>query len=150
MINRNFLNDYLAKTFTYTSGPLRASPFDLVDTPLLGSRAFHFFATPEEIIAQVPELFKLREAHGISDRPLLVWEPFPAACKTQNYQAFIDALPLVDVFSPNHLELTSIFTDKPLSSFDTVQVELYGRTLLETHAGRIAGYHHKAEEISKH
>ncbi|KAF3002566.1 hypothetical protein E8E13_007936 [Curvularia kusanoi] len=98
------------KTFEYTTPPLRATPDHLSGTSLLTARAFHFFGTPAEILTQVPRLLHLRQqAHVHLPPPLIVWEPLPAACTPANLASFQEACKLVDVFSPNHLELSALF-----------------------------------------
>ncbi|KAF2115096.1 putative PfkB family kinase [Lophiotrema nucula] len=123
------------KSFEYTTRPLRASPTDLVDSPLLRAKAVHFFATPEEILIQVPELLRLRDNDKIEGRPLLVWEPLPVSCKPLNRQAFLDACKLVDVFSPNHIEITAIFADGPAKDFQPEKLESYGTEILDSSIG---------------
>ncbi|OSS52825.1 hypothetical protein B5807_02140 [Epicoccum nigrum] len=97
------------KIFEYTTPPLRATPEKLEGTQLLAARAFHFFGTPDEIIAQIPVLLSLRQTD--LPPPLIVWEPIPYCCTPANRVAFQDACKLVDVFSPNHLELAALFAD---------------------------------------
>ena len=98
------------KTFEYTTPPLRATPDKLAGTQLLPARAFHLFGTPAEITAQVPLLLSLRQReHAALPPPLIVWEPLPSSCTPENRAAFHDACKLVDVFSPNHLELAALF-----------------------------------------
>ncbi|KAF1842052.1 Ribokinase-like protein [Cucurbitaria berberidis CBS 394.84] len=113
------------KKFRYTTPPLKASPIDLIDSYLLNSRAFHLLATPEEVQKQIPELIKLRAQRGVKKRPFLVWEPLPAACITRNRDAFLQACKLVDVFSPNHLEMSALFEDPPLKMLQPDQLEAY-------------------------
>ncbi|KAF2681156.1 pfkB family kinase [Lentithecium fluviatile CBS 122367] len=123
------------KTFTYSGAPLRATPTDLLNTPLLHAKAFHFFGTPEEVAAQKPELLQLRKDNGIEERPFIVWEPLPASCTSINQQAFLSACKHVDVFSPNHLELSSIFSNPPEVEFDTDKLESYAQTILDSSMG---------------
>jgi sugar/nucleoside kinase (ribokinase family) len=99
----------LAKTFKYTTPPLKSTPTHLLSTPLLHTKAIHFFATAEEIMTQVPALLSLRKQNGITDRPFIIWEPFPASCKPENRDAILEVCQHVDVFSPNHLEFLSLF-----------------------------------------
>jgi sugar/nucleoside kinase (ribokinase family) len=110
----------LAKTFKYTTPPLKSTPPHLFNTPLLTARAIHFFATAEEICSQIPEFLQLR---GNTERPFIVWEPFPAACKPANKHAILGACGHVDVFSPNHLEFTALFEDADTSGFDEAAME---------------------------
>ncbi|KAF1355945.1 Ribokinase-like protein [Lizonia empirigonia] len=108
-------NTFGPKTFTYTTPPIRATPRDLIDTSLLKARAFHFFSPPEEILAQVPSLLLLRQTHHpFLPRPFIVWEPLPSSCRPAALPAFLAASQLVDVFSPNHLELAALHTTNPL------------------------------------
>ena len=114
-----------AKEFRYTTAPLEPSLSDLVDTALLGSQAFHMLATPEEIEKQIPELIKLRAQYGITERPFVVWKPFPASCTRQNRHAYLQACRHVDVFSPNHLEISALFEDTSPKGFQPDQLEAY-------------------------
>ncbi|KAF2662644.1 Ribokinase-like protein [Lophiostoma macrostomum CBS 122681] len=122
------------KNFTYTGGPLRATVSDLTNTPLLHANAFHFFGTPEEILTQVPELLELRGRHGIEERPLIIWEPFPAACKAENLAIFLNACKHVDVFSPNHLELQALFADGS-KRFEQERLENHASQILKSGIG---------------
>ena len=83
-------------------------PKHLRDTPLLTSHGFHFFVDPAQIIEQTTQLQDLRKAVGITTRPIVVWEPKAYSCVPENLQAFIEAMRVVDVFSPNHIELARI------------------------------------------
>lgn len=116
-----------AKKFSYTTPPLKASPSNLIATPLLGSKAFHMLATPEEIEAYVPELLKLRTQRGITASPYISWEPLPAACTPQNKHAFLRAYSLVNVFSPNHIEIASIFNSNCGKAFNASALEAHSQ-----------------------
>ncbi|OCL13399.1 pfkB family kinase [Glonium stellatum] len=123
------------KKFRYLTDPLKPSPADLQSTPLLGAKAFHLLATPEEITRQIPELMSLRRQYGVEQRPLIIWEPFPAACQPSNRGSFLAACSLVDVFSPNHIEVTGLFTDEKPKLFHCEQLEFYAQTFLEASVG---------------
>ncbi|KAF2017605.1 pfkB family kinase [Aaosphaeria arxii CBS 175.79] len=110
------------KMFKYTSGPLKAVPTDLIGEQLLHAEAFHILATPQEILEQVPEILRLRQG-GQGNHPLIVWEPFPSSCKPENLPIFHKACRLVDVFSPNHIELTALVWGKTMIKFDAEEVE---------------------------
>lgn len=83
-------------------------PEHLRHTRLLTSRSFHFFVDPAQIVEQINQLQKLRKAAGITTRPTVVWEPKAYSCVPENLQAFVEAMRVVDVFSPNHIELARI------------------------------------------
>ncbi|KAF1971620.1 Ribokinase-like protein [Bimuria novae-zelandiae CBS 107.79] len=121
------------KTFEYVHPPLRASPTDLIGTSLLHAKAFHLFGTPQEVLAQAPELLRL---HGDGyARPLIVWEPLPPACIPENYETFVHACKLVDIFSPNHLELDALFGSNIGDTFDVTHLEQCARTLVDEGIG---------------
>ncbi|CAI6339761.1 unnamed protein product [Periconia digitata] len=135
LICKLIANRHTAKTFEYNGEPLRATPDDLVGTPLLHAKAIHLFGSPKEIVVQVPQLLKLRNDQGISERPLIVWEPLPAACTKANREAILAACQVVDVFSPNHLEIAAVFEDAPLPDFDTERWENFGQSILDSSLG---------------
>ena len=83
-------------------------PEHLRDTRLLTSRGFHFFVDPAQIVEQTTQLKNLRKAAGITAQPIVVWEPKAYSCVPENLQAFVEAMRVVDVFSPNHIELACI------------------------------------------
>jgi sugar/nucleoside kinase (ribokinase family) len=128
-----------AKKFRYITKPLKATPTDLIGTDLLSSTAIHILATPEEVTEQVPQLLELRTQRGIKRAPLIIWEPFPAACTTQNRQAFMQACKLVDVFSPNHLEMTALFEETTTGSFHKDKLEEYAHDFSRTTGLRGSG-----------
>ncbi|KAF2498728.1 pfkB family kinase [Lophium mytilinum] len=111
------------KKFRYTTEPMKSTPKHLqAEAHLLRSKAFHLLATPAEVVQQIPELMSLRRKRGITERPYIVWEPLPMTCTLENRQAFLDACKLVDVFSPNHLEMTGLFTPEPPNSFKPAEL----------------------------
>ncbi|KFA78605.1 hypothetical protein S40288_06960, partial [Stachybotrys chartarum IBT 40288] len=63
-------------------------------------------------------------------RPLLVWEPAPPFCRRDTKSAHLEAAQLVDVFSPNHLELLAFFYDE-IPEFDRRTIEACARTFLD-------------------
>lgn len=97
-----------AKSFKYVTPTLTIEPEHLRDRRLLTSHSFHFFVDPAQIVEQTTQLLNLRKAAGITTRPIVVWEPKAYSCVLENLQAFIEAMRVVDVFSPNHIELARI------------------------------------------
>ena len=98
------------KTFEYKSPPLLIEPTDIANTALLESRSFHMLAGPSEIIEDVEELLDLRRSANKDAKPLIIWEPRPSCCTPENIASIQEAARLVDVFSPNHVELATMFT----------------------------------------
>lgn len=61
-------------------------------------------------------------------RPIFVWEPVPDLCVPSQLLKITNALPLVDVCSPNHSELASLMGDEtkfllPSGEINTIAVE---------------------------
>ena len=98
----------IAKTFRYTTKPLKTEPRHLLDTPLLSAQCFHLLTSPHDAMDQVRELMSLRHSRAIEEPPMIIWEPAPASCLPENLAACLEAMKLVDVFSPNHIELAAL------------------------------------------
>ncbi|KAK2603565.1 hypothetical protein QQS21_004245 [Conoideocrella luteorostrata] len=113
-------------------------PLDLQNSRLLGSQSFHFLASPQTLKEQVLSLFSLRENRGFKSRPLIVWEPAPLDCKPEQFEQHVQACKIVDVFSPNHLELTSLVQgndDDESLSFSHDAIERYATIFVESGIG---------------
>lgn len=99
-----------AKQFRYLSPPLRISPAEhLRFTPLLSSTMFHCLASPQDLEKLIISLLHTRCEESIDKRPLVIWEPAPPFCVPENLTASICAARLVDVVSPNHIELAALY-----------------------------------------
>ncbi|KAJ3578447.1 hypothetical protein NPX13_g2124 [Xylaria arbuscula] len=108
-----YLDDGFGGTrFTYVTPPLKPETRQLNASSLLYAKSFHFLALPSDLQDQVNTLLRLREEHGIMERPLIVWEPAPKGCDSNELEAHRDACALVDVISPNHIELHRLFNGK--------------------------------------
>lgn len=59
-----------------------------------------------------------------------MWEPLPGQCTGDQLSAHKFACGLVDVFSPNHLELLRMF-DRPAAPFDAKVIEACAEALLD-------------------
>ncbi|ROV98006.1 hypothetical protein VMCG_06954 [Cytospora schulzeri] len=125
------------KSFVYTSPPLQPRPSDLETYSLLQAKSFHFLSLPEDLEVQVMALLELRKNHGVSDRPLIVWEPAPIGCDRVNLDSHFRACKLVDVFSPNHLELGYLFEGKreEAPEFSRSNIEMFAKQFLDSGIG---------------
>lgn len=79
---------------------------------------------------------------GLHDRPLVIWEPTPLSCKPENRQACLEAAALVDVFTPNHIELAKFLVESSDDFFDNctedshrAKIEGLGREALVSGVG---------------
>ena len=116
------------------------------------SRSFHLICSPERCIDLVQRIIaRRREATHNQQKqqlhaPLFVWEPVPTSCLPSELENCIKALKYVDVVSPNHHELGSLFGDDPRGDKDSgvakLQVdkwvaELFERTV-ESHGHKVS------------
>lgn len=46
------------------------------------------------------------------ETPLIIWEPSPLFCMPENLQECLNAARVVDIFSPNHIEIAQVFGEK--------------------------------------
>ncbi|KAJ6262010.1 hypothetical protein Dda_2812 [Drechslerella dactyloides] len=127
------------KTFRYISPPLWSLPEHFANTPCLSSAAFHFLAPPAHVFRDVPKLLALRREAGIAERPLVIWEPHPPSCTPRFFHAYRKAVAsLVDVFSPNHMELAALLgveVPSPDGVFDKETYENMAKRFIEKGIG---------------
>ncbi|KAL3446490.1 Ribokinase-like protein [Aspergillus insuetus] len=119
------------KTFKYTTTPLQVSTTSLKKTPLLSSKVFHFLESSQNITDRVSELLTLRSTSSLEpEPPLIIWEPAPLSCKAENLEPCLEVLQncIADVFSPNHIELASLFGEKATS--DKTKIEALALRML--------------------
>ncbi|KAJ5127686.1 hypothetical protein N7448_008465 [Penicillium atrosanguineum] len=98
------------KDFKYTTPVLGVQDSSLEGTALLRSKAYHYLASPQDIKTRIANLYAMRQKEAISDRPLIIWEPSPLFCNPNDLQECLEAASIVDVFSPNHIELARLFS----------------------------------------
>ena len=93
------------RAFRYTT-PKRRLAADDLSGPLLRARAFHVICSPSRCRDLVADILARRRTEAADcARPLFVWEPVPDRCVPDELLNCTNALPLVDVCSPNHAEL---------------------------------------------
>ncbi|KAI0419280.1 Ribokinase-like protein [Xylaria grammica] len=133
-----YLDDgFGGRRFSYTTTPLRPSTIQLADSGLLHAKSFHFLALPEDLESQVTTLLRLRKEQGIAELPLIVWEPAPMGCDSVRLESHLKACALVDVFSPNHIELDHLFNGKNEADieFSPSTIEAQAKRFLEEGIG---------------
>ncbi|KAF3938050.1 hypothetical protein ABW19_dt0202102 [Dactylella cylindrospora] len=128
------------KSFKYSSPPLWILPSHFENTTSLSSTTFHFLGPPSDIFRDVPKLLALREQAGVTNRPTIIWEPRPATCTPKFLGAYQKALKLVDVFSPNHMELAGFFDmdsekGEKTGKFNQTECEAVAKTFLRKGIG---------------
>lgn len=107
--------------FKYLTPKLRLEPSMLSETQVW-SRTFHMVCSASRCMSIVNEILQRRDqlrqagqapaTEHASVRPIFVWEPVPDLCTPAEQEKFFEANRVVDVVSPNHLELGMLF-DQP-------------------------------------
>lgn len=124
-----------AKSFRYKTPLLPLEPEHLIDSDLLKAQAFHVFLDPVQVIEQTAQLHEFRHVAGIFDRPFIIWEPKAYSCIPENLQAFVEGMRVVDVFSPNHIELAKIVGKDPPTAPEIHAFEQMCDPLMSRHSG---------------
>ena len=114
---------------------MEITPSQLQSTTLLSSRSFHLLADPTEFIDAVSSLCELRKSKGILEHPLIVWEPRPSSCLPENKAAFLAALKMIDIISPNHIEIAKIFGSQTPEVLNRIALEKFASTCLDSGVG---------------
>ncbi|PLB43588.1 PfkB family carbohydrate kinase [Aspergillus steynii IBT 23096] len=103
------------RDFKYLTPKLRLEPHMLSDSQVL-SKTFHMVCSASRCISIVQEILRRREelqrgsqASSPLERPIFVWEPVPDLCTPEEQEMFFAANRVVDVVSPNELELGLMF-----------------------------------------
>jgi sugar/nucleoside kinase (ribokinase family) len=107
--------------FKYLTPKLRLEP-EMLSERQVWSKTFHMVCSASRCIYIVHNILqrreKLRKAGSVpstadvSKRPIFIWEPVPDLCTPEEQQNFFAANAVVDVVSPNHMELSMMF-DQP-------------------------------------
>ncbi|RAL11112.1 ribokinase family protein [Aspergillus homomorphus CBS 101889] len=106
------------RDFKYLTPKLRLEPSMLSDAQVL-SKTFHMVCSSSRCISIVQDILRRREELQLegkvplpmsaTKRPVFVWEPVPDLCSPEEQETFLAANKVVDVVSPNELELGMMF-----------------------------------------
>ncbi|PYH98543.1 pfkB family carbohydrate kinase [Aspergillus ellipticus CBS 707.79] len=106
------------RDFKYLTPKLRLEPEMLSDAQVL-SKTFHMVCSSSRCISIVQNILRRREelrqagkapsSEHTTKRPVFVWEPIPDLCTPEEQERFLAANQVVDVVSPNELELGMMF-----------------------------------------
>ncbi|KAK5175151.1 uncharacterized protein LTR77_000288 [Saxophila tyrrhenica] len=127
-------NDHRA--FKYLTEKKRLTADDLT-AELLKAKSFHLICSPTRCVDMVRRILDRRRGTfgEYLVRPMIIWEPVPDLCVPAELQNTYDALPYVDVVSPNHVELAALFGFKHSSGVDKQVVEQHASNLLANGIG---------------
>ncbi|KAJ5301413.1 hypothetical protein PENANT_c023G08360 [Penicillium antarcticum] len=134
------------RDFKYLTPKLRLEPEMLSDTQMW-SKTFHMVCSASRCIYIVDYILQRREelqkagkappAVDTSKRPIFVWEPVPDLCTPEEQEKFFAANHVVDVVSPNHMEIGMMF-DQPGWSKDSDESQKLVHKIIDSgigHAG---------------
>ncbi|PWY77453.1 PfkB family carbohydrate kinase [Aspergillus heteromorphus CBS 117.55] len=106
------------RDFKYLTPKLRLEPEMLSDAQVF-SKTFHMVCSSSRCISIVQTILRRREelrqagkapsSEHAMKRPVFVWEPVPDLCTPEEQEQFLAANQVVDVVSPNELELGMMF-----------------------------------------
>lgn len=100
----------MLQAFKYLTPKLRITAKDL-SPELLSAKSFHLICAPARCVELVDGIKSRRAELGYSlGEPLFIWEPVPDLCVPAELENTIKALEHVDVISPNHAELSDLFS----------------------------------------
>ncbi|GAQ41785.1 hypothetical protein AtubIFM56815_000600 [Aspergillus tubingensis] len=131
------------RDFKYLSPKLRLEPEMLSDAQVF-SKTFHMVCSSSRCISIVQTILRRREelqragkapqVEHAAKRPIFVWEPVPDLCTPEEQERFLAANQVVDVVSPNELELGMMF-GQPGWSEDTDYGKSIVKKILESGIG---------------
>lgn len=75
------------------------------------SKTFHMVCSSERCVCIVQDILQRRRLISANDlpQPIFVWEPVPDLCTPEEQDKFLAACRVVDIVSPNELELGMMF-----------------------------------------
>ena len=121
--------------FKYLTPKLRLEPSMLSESQVF-SKTFHTVCSASRCMSIVQEVLQRRQQLGktLAERPIFIWEPVPNLCTPEEQEAFFAANHMVDVVSPNELELGMMF-GQPGWSEDSEHGRQLVRRILESGIG---------------
>ncbi|KXT08439.1 hypothetical protein AC579_3793 [Pseudocercospora musae] len=93
------------------SAPISTGSTYLGMSEVINTKSFHFFETPETLTENVKAILYMRLTMQKQD-PLVIWEPQAKTMTPDSLSLHCATTKLVDVFSPNHMELAKFFKGK--------------------------------------
>ncbi|CAG8958476.1 hypothetical protein HYFRA_00009790 [Hymenoscyphus fraxineus] len=110
----NGYDEHQNRAFKYTTTKLRLDENSLSE-PLLFSKSFHLICSPARCIQLTNAILRRRKrVNPRAPKPIFIWEPVPDLCIPSELLNTTNALPYVDICSPNHHELATLMGDPDL------------------------------------
>ncbi|KAH3681484.1 hypothetical protein WICPIJ_007563 [Wickerhamomyces pijperi] len=113
------------REFRYLTPKKQITIDDLKDQGLLGARSFHLICSP----MRVQEIVKLIRDHADrsdTEQPVIAWEPVPDFCGHEYLDQVLQALPMIDIFTPNAEEAARLLSQtEPTTTESLLQLSQY-------------------------
>ncbi|KAK1071363.1 hypothetical protein LTR74_003493 [Friedmanniomyces endolithicus] len=123
-----------SRAFRYLTEKKRLTVDDL-SPDFLGARSFHLICSPLRCMEMIQQILAQRAGHDES-QPVMIWEPVPDLCTPAELANTLQAMRHVQVISPNHEELASLFSQThPAAGVDRALVEHHAERLLTSGIG---------------
>lgn len=101
------------RSFKFLSGKKHLTVEDLtVESGMLASETIHMICSASQCIEHSQSILSRRKGAFGADfpAPIFIWEPIPSQCIPSELPATLEAMQYVDIISPNHDELASLFS----------------------------------------
>ncbi|KAG9244205.1 pfkB family carbohydrate kinase-like protein [Calycina marina] len=119
----NGYDEHENRAFKYTTPKLRLGA-DSLTPELLFSKSFHLNCSPTRCVELVRTILHYRKSISpVHPKPLFIWEPVPDLMVPSELLNLTNALPYIDVCSPNHQELAALMGD-PFHGLDPATNEI--------------------------
>ncbi|KAK0276845.1 hypothetical protein LTR35_010239 [Friedmanniomyces endolithicus] len=130
----NGYGDNESRAFKYLTEKKRLTVDDL-SPEFLGSKSFHLICNPLRCTAMIQQILTHRTKPN-GTNPYIIWEPVPDLCVPTELPNTLQAMQHVQVISPNHEELASLFSQThPATGVDRAIVENHAQRLLASGIG---------------
>jgi len=133
----NGYDEKQTRGFRYTTPKLRLDADCLTDDLLL-SKSFHLICSPLRCVDLVTTInHKRKRLQPDLEKPIIIWEPVPDLCTPGEVMNCSNALPYIDICSPNQAELAGFLGDTslcltPSGEIDTAAVQLSCEQMLDS------------------
>ncbi|KAK0251608.1 hypothetical protein LTR91_002471 [Friedmanniomyces endolithicus] len=123
-----------SRAFKYLTEKKRLT-VDGLSPEFLSSRSFHLICSPLRCTHMIQQILAQRAGNHKS-QPVIIWEPVPDLCVPSELPNTLQAMQHVQVISPNHEELGSLFSQThPAAGVDRALVENHAHRLLDSGIG---------------
>lgn len=121
----------VVRTYTRLTNPLPVT-LDMISQRMINSKVVHLFDTPKSVMAHIVSQNYPPTERPHSPNPLVIWEPQAKTCRCDTLAAHLAAAKMVDVFSPNHMELGQLFSVIEDADFNARRIEEQAKVFVKS------------------